>query len=116
MTGRVGQHSVREVSVDGSRFLDEVRVQDWSRAVWFRDARNGQIKAKKRLERNANQRSILPPGRLAEKGRTRIRWGEGKEIVPDMRGVIKLGDHVMPVILTCETVLALCLGAEVPEN
>jgi len=36
-------------------------------------------------------------------------------IVPDMRGVIKLGDHIMPVILTCETVLALRLWAEMPE-
>ena len=33
-----------------------------------------------------------------------------------MRGVIKLSDHVMPVIWTCETVLVLCLWAKVPKN
>ena len=42
--------------------------------------------------------------------------GKGKGIVPDVRGVIKLGNYIMPVILTCEAMLALGLRAKVSEN
>ena len=116
MTGRVGQHSVGKVSVDGSRFFDVVGVQDWFRAVWIQNAGDGQIKAKdeNRLERNANQRSIPSPGTTGRAEPHEDKVEKRKGVVPDMRGVIKLGDHIMPVILTCETMLALCLRAEMP--